>query len=176
MGRFRRVVLTVAAGVLSLFLSGCSGLLPKPVFSDSASGQAYLVQALHDKYGMAFEVVGPAKVPGSDSLWFSATVVPVDRPDQTAQAAVKSTGGGVRDDFAQYLYKDQIEGMSEAACTPLAYLVSCEVTISMPMTLTKWDLSTPLDVFIKTSGVVNNIKVTLAPADTDDQYVSWLLD
>ncbi|MCL2736000.1 MAG: hypothetical protein FWD75_05120 [Propionibacteriaceae bacterium] len=158
----------MAVGLLSLILSGCASLLPKPVFTDSAGGQAYLLQTLQGKYGMAFEVVGPAKVPGSDPLWFSATVVPVDQPDQTAQAAVKSAGGGVRDDFAQYLYKDQIEGMSKAACAPLPYLTSCDVSIDFQMTVTKWDSSTPLDTFVKTSGVRNMIKVTLKQADSDD--------
>ncbi|MCL2482723.1 MAG: hypothetical protein FWF43_04790 [Propionibacteriaceae bacterium] len=176
MNRLRKVVLIVAAGLLSIILSGCAGLLPKPVFTDSAGGQAYLLQALQNKYGMAFEVVGPPSSPNSDPVWFIATVAPVDQPAKKTQAGVKQAGGTVMDDFAQYLYKDQIEAMAKAACAPLTYLTSCEVNIDFQMTVKKWDSSTPLDTFIKTSTVRNMIKVTLQQADSDDQYVSWLLD
>ena len=46
----------------------------------------------------------------------------------------------------------------------------------MPISDKKWDSSTPLDQFIKGSGVSNDVRVTLSHADTDDQYATEILD
>jgi len=175
----RRLAVVIVMSVVSLLMSGCSvvrGVVsPTVLFTDEAGGQACLLSAMEDKYGFPFTVVSDGKLTTISGITrYSAVVAPVGRLDETAKAGVR-TSGYLMDDFGRNVYKDEIEGPSRQICESKEYVESCTVTVSLPISTKKWDSSTPLDVYIRDSGVSNDIRVWLAHQSTDDDYATVIL-
>jgi hypothetical protein len=130
---------------------------------------------MNTKYGLNFEVSGNPVFNSQGSVWFSANVAVSGQPSQDAAARVTATGNLV-DNFAQNLYKDQIESAHRQVCESKSFVAPCTVDINMPATSEKWDSSAPLEQFISESGVANDVRVTLVHADTDGLCTTDILD
>ncbi|MFV0428727.1 MAG: hypothetical protein ACK5KO_04790 [Arachnia sp.] len=162
----RRSLLCVAVGTL-VPLSACS--VGAPAFSDAAEADAYLRQALEDKYGTPFVVTANEEY--SDGFWnrYSAEVAPVSAPEQTASARVAGLSGRLSDGWAVWQYFGEIAAVPIQVCDEMAGELS-EVRFypHMRQSSQTWTPEThTVSEFVEGTDAFVNVQVVFASNDVD---------
>ena len=151
-----------------------------PFENDIDSARAYLLERLREKYGKEFTVVGNEKLQNYGlfaGASYSCRVVPVDAPEQTADALVSQTlYQDVRDDYAVYYFKEEAEAPVQALCETKDYVLDQIISLEMPETPRTWTPEDGLDRYLTGSGAYVRLVLRFPDGLDVEAYAEYLYD
>lgn len=151
-----------------------------PFENNLDSARTYLLEQMQEKYGMEFIVAGDEDLVNYGPFAgasYTCDVAPKDAPEQVTTALVSQTKyRDVRDSYAVYFFKDEVEAPVLEFCKTKDYILDQRISLEMPGTARKWTADDGLDTYLSESGAY--VRMVLRFEDNLDTrtYAEQILD
>jgi hypothetical protein len=176
------IVITIVFVSLLAAMGGCALMKEEPNPQNEAEAQACLLEYLEDKYGEPFMFVGNAKQnkhPVSNPLYdYFGDYAPVNAPEKVFRGWI-STKGHPRDNYGQWVFKEDAEALCGDVCASKDYIESYTVELDSPWTYRIWKEGDSLDRYLgskRQSDPSNRVEVWLKEGLTDEEYARQVSD
>jgi hypothetical protein len=176
------VAILVVLALLPIASVGCSLARDEPNLETEAEAQACLLEYLEDKYGEPFMFVGNAKQnkhPVSNPLYdYSGDYAPVNAPEKVFRGWI-STKGHPRDNYGQWVFKEDAEALCGDICVSKDYIENYTVVLQSPWTDRVWKKGDSIDKYLGDKGrsdPSNRVEVWLKEGLSDEEYAKQIID
>lgn len=151
-----------------------------PFENDLESARAYLLDQLHEKYGIEFAVVGNERLknygPFSGAS-YSCEAAPIDHPERLTKAIVSQTVyQDVQDNYAIYYFKEEAEKPAYDLCASKSYVLDQRISLEAPGTAKRWTGEEGLETYLSESGAYVRILLRFEDGLEVRAYAEQLLD
>lgn len=177
----KRMTGIIVIVIASLLMGGC-GIVSgaKDRFSSQQEAQDIILQELREKYNMEFVLVGNEKYHDFGQIYgytYSCEAAPTEQPEKVTYAVVTQRfNTQMRDDFALYYFKEEVEEGVKEMLDEKDYIVSYTLKLVADPTSEIWTAADDLDKYMKkNSGFVNTI-IYLEEGKSDEEYVDMVAD
>lgn len=151
-----------------------------PFENNLDAARAYLLEQMQEKYGIEFTVVGDEDLTNYGTFagaTYTCDVAPVDAPEQVTTALVsQSMYQDVRDSYAVYFFKEEVEAPVLALCESKYYVIDQRISLEMPGTAKAWTANDKLERFLSESGAYVKLVLRFTDDLDTETYAAYLYD